>query len=897
MFSSHGDKRSSDVEMGEATSPAPIPTSPVEAPACVADHLSFRERLVRRQAEKEQVVTSRDAGTLAGSVVPDASALPAGSSTTPILFEDKERADDSMPPPPARKVIVLALRAPSVVLVAQPKGRQRKFTKGSDGESSQQGDLSIASGLRGKFMSLIDGMISECGSETSRLAGELLELQGRWSETEAMLTAVKDSHSVRVSKLEVAIGELERDLGKTASSFLKEKKTRKAKSLEVRRLQRQIEGDAGLASRGIREAKIFAFLGSLECIRNRDLALATIEGGMAVVQSFQSETPPTLEAEEARLAADSMRPPPARKEIVLALRAPSVVPIAQPKGRKRMFTKGGDGESSQQWVPNFLLVLQFMSLIDGMISECGSKTSRLAGELLELHGRWSETEAMLTAVKDYHSVKVSKLEVAIGELERDLGKTASSLLKEKKARKAKSLEVCRLQRQIEGDVGLASHGIREAKDALRSEFQACLAKISTFLGSLECIRNRDLALATIEGGMAVVQSFQSETPPTLEAEEARLSGCKGYLAVVDGDFDLILADLKSACFLPTCSEGPEGKDPVLGEGGGNAAPGLDEATGEEGPLVRRQAKKDQVRAGAEFPSSSALAIAPGHGTKVVTPRDTGTLAGSVVPDALTLPAGSSTTPILVEDKERAADSMPPPPAKKEIVLALRAPSVVPVSQPKGRKRKFTKGGDGESSQQGDSSIASGLRGKFMLLIDGMISECSSETSRLAGELLELQGRWSETEAMLTAVKDSHSVKVSKLEVAIGELERDLGKTASSLLKEKKARKAKSSEISAILGSLDCIRNRDLAIATIEGGMAVVQSFQSETPPTLEARLSDCKGDLAVADGDFDLILADLKSAGFLPTCSDGPEGKDPVLGEGGGDAAPGLDEATGEEGA
>ena len=48
---------------------------------------------------------------------------------------------------------------------------------------------------------------------------------------------------------------------------------------------------------------------------------------------------------------------------------------------------------------------------------------------------------------------------------------------------------------------------------------------------------------------------------------------------MDGDFDLILADLKSPCFLPTCSEGPEGKDPVLG---GDAAPGLDEATGEEG---------------------------------------------------------------------------------------------------------------------------------------------------------------------------------------------------------------------------------------------------------------------------------------------------------------------------
>ncbi|KAL0649975.1 hypothetical protein Bca4012_092666 [Brassica carinata] len=393
MSSSHGDKRSSDVEMGEATSLAPIPTSPVEAPTCVAYHLSFRETLVRRQAEKEKAragaelpsspalavasdhgtegVTPRDTGTLAGSVVPDASALPAGSSTTSIIVKDKGRAADSMPPPPAKKEIVLVLHAPSVVPVTQPKGQKRKFTKGGDGESSQQGGSSIASGHRGKFVSLIDGMISECGSKTSRLAGELLELQGRWSETEAMLTAVKGSHSVKVSKLEIAIGELERDLGKTASSLLKEKKARKAESSEVRRLQRQIENDAGLVSRGI----------------------------------------------------------------------------------------------------------------------------------------------------------------------------------------------------------------QEAKDALCSKFQARLAKISAFLGSLECIRNRDLALATIEGGMAVVQLFRSETPPTLEAEEARLSGCKGDLAVVDGDFDLILADLKSACLLLMCSEGPEGKDPVLG---GYAAPGLDEATGEEG---------------------------------------------------------------------------------------------------------------------------------------------------------------------------------------------------------------------------------------------------------------------------------------------------------------------------
>ncbi|KAF3526458.1 hypothetical protein F2Q69_00046029 [Brassica cretica] len=435
-----------------------------------------------------------------------------------------------------------------------------------------------------------------------------------------------------------------------------------------------------------------------------------------------------------------------------------------------------------------------------MISECGYETSRLAGELLEPQGRWSETEAMLTTVKGSHYGKVSKLEIAIGELERDLRKTASSLLKEKKARKAKSSEVHRLQCQIENDAGLVSRGIREAKDAISSEFQARLAKISAFLGSLECIRNRDLALTTIEGGMAVVQSFQSETPPTLEAEEARLSGCKGDLAVVDGDFDLILPDLKSACLLPTCSEGPEGKDPVLG---GDPAPAL---------------------------NGFILCFGTGRPCVALNPRRSAafmTRWSSCIFHKLIFSARYRLRGISedVEHKHRG------------MVLGSRIfwisclemleTSALGLGQDLARRLEHSVG--------------------FVSLIDGMISECGSETSRLAGELLELQGRWSETEAMLTADKGSHSVNVLKLEIAIGELERDLGKTASSLLKEKKATKAKSSEdalssefqarlakISAFLGSLECIRNRDLALATIEGGMAVVQSFQSETPPTLEA---------------------------------------------------------------
>ncbi|KAF3511982.1 hypothetical protein F2Q69_00007536 [Brassica cretica] len=159
-------------------------------------------------------------------------------------------------------------------------------------------------------------------------------------------------------------------------------------------------------------------------------------------------------------------------------------------------------------------------------------------------------------------------------------------LKEKKAKKTKSSEVRRLQRQIESGEGSASRAVEEAMDVLRVEFQTRWAKILDFLGSLECIRSRDLALATIDDGMAVVKALQGETPSSLQAEEARLSACKGDLAAVDGSFDFVLADLKSECFLQTCSEEPKGQDPVVRENRGGAAPSLDEAMGEGEYLLR-----------------------------------------------------------------------------------------------------------------------------------------------------------------------------------------------------------------------------------------------------------------------------------------------------------------------
>ena len=165
MSSSQGDKRSSDVEMGEATSQAPVPLPPLRRQ--LASPASFREKLARRKTEKEpvradpeltfssalavapthgfEVQVPLEVGTQVETSVPSvpyASAQPTGSSTTLILVEDKEKAAEFMPPRPARKEIVLVLRAPSSAPVVQPKG--------NDGESSQQGGLNLATGIRGK---------------------------------------------------------------------------------------------------------------------------------------------------------------------------------------------------------------------------------------------------------------------------------------------------------------------------------------------------------------------------------------------------------------------------------------------------------------------------------------------------------------------------------------------------------------------------------------------------------------------------------------------------------------------------------------------------------------------------------------------------------------------------
>ncbi|KAF3606583.1 hypothetical protein DY000_02049365 [Brassica cretica] len=172
MSSSPSEKKSSDVEMGEAISALPTPAMHGATPTFIAGFLSFKERLSRRSAEKEggqiqpevpailsspTMSTSTggnkspgDATPLAVSAmvpvqVPEVSAQPSGSSTRPVPAPKEEKATELMPPPLDRKEIVLGLPASSAAPLTKSRKRtgaatetvkKRRCTAGAEGEPS-----------------------------------------------------------------------------------------------------------------------------------------------------------------------------------------------------------------------------------------------------------------------------------------------------------------------------------------------------------------------------------------------------------------------------------------------------------------------------------------------------------------------------------------------------------------------------------------------------------------------------------------------------------------------------------------------------------------------------------------------------------------------------------------
>lgn len=186
----------------------------------------------------------------------------------------------------------------------------------------------------------------------------------------------------------------------------------------------------------------------------------------------------------------------------------------------------------------------------------------------------------MKVIEDSHSSELSHLEARIGDLERDLGKSASSLLKEKRTQKAKSSEVRHLQRQIQNEEGSKSRDVAVADDASRAEFRACLTKIASSLDSLMDVHLRDLALASIEGGVREVRLFMGEEVPSPQATEAKLTALKEKLVAIGGDCDSIFAGLKSECALLPCPDEPKGQGLAVERSGDDAVPGSNEMRSE-----------------------------------------------------------------------------------------------------------------------------------------------------------------------------------------------------------------------------------------------------------------------------------------------------------------------------
>ncbi|WZZ64899.1 hypothetical protein YC2023_076269 [Brassica napus] len=314
MSSSPSEKKSSDVEMGEANSALPTPAMHEATPTFIAGFLSFKERLSRRSTEKEggriqtevpAILSSPAMSTSAGGnkspgdatplaesamvpvQVPEVSAQPSGSSTTPVPAPTEEKSTELMPPPLDMKEIVLGLPVSSAAPLTKSRKRtgaatetvkNKKCTAGAEEEP-----LGPLSQHRAKFVSLIDGMLSDCGSEIERSIRGLAESREALKQAEAALKSTEATRAAELSQLEVRVSDLERDLGMSASALFKLKKEKKSKASEVRRLQLEIqnrEESRTVVSRDdfhARLARMAALFDSLMVVHEKDLALASVE--------------------------------------------------------------------------------------------------------------------------------------------------------------------------------------------------------------------------------------------------------------------------------------------------------------------------------------------------------------------------------------------------------------------------------------------------------------------------------------------------------------------------------------------------------------------------------------------------------------------------------------------
>ncbi|KAF3510492.1 hypothetical protein F2Q69_00007581 [Brassica cretica] len=270
------------------------------------------------------------------------------------------------------------------------------------------------------------------------------------------------------------------------------------------------------------------------------------ESAMVPVQVLEVSAQPSgssttpVPAPKEKKATELMPPPLDRKEIVLGLPASSAAPLTKSRKRngaatetvkKRRCTAGAEGEPSG---PLSQHRAKFVTLIDRMLSDCGSEIERSTRGLAESREAMKQAEAALKSTEAARAAELSQLEV----LNREESRTVVS----------------------------------------RDDFHARLTRMAVLFDSLMVVHEKDLALASVEGSLNEIHLLKGDMVPTLDFEEARLLSRKEELKASDGDFDLILSQLQFECTLTPCSGETEGQGPAAEEGGDVASVrGNDEA--------------------------------------------------------------------------------------------------------------------------------------------------------------------------------------------------------------------------------------------------------------------------------------------------------------------------------
>ncbi|KAJ4889301.1 Uncharacterized protein Rs2_29049 [Raphanus sativus] len=253
--------------------------------------------------------------------------------------------------------------------------------------------------------------------------------------------------------------------------------------------------------------------------------------------------------------------------------------------------------------------------------------------------------------------------------------------------------------------------------------------------------------------------------------------------------------------------------------------------------------------------------------------------------------GSPFAPIVVS--EDAVEVMPPPPEKKrEIVLGLPASNAVPPSRdvqklglPDQRRGKGVLGVRKAKFRRDYRSIAPRYFVKsffpllfldshilscdqFVSLIDGMLGDCGLEVTRLSKELDSSRETLKRTEAVLQSIESTHAAQTSTLEARISDLERDLGKTVSSLLKAKEEKKSKSSEVRRLKRRIQRFEEMGTCTAAELAGPSSSGTLvlSSEIPEVQDAGIVADKGGEEVGEGDGEAVpaLGESEDEGGVP---------------------------------